>query len=248
MITLNRGVLIAVEGIDGSGKSSLVKNLSALLEKAGLPVRTTREPGATPLGKQLRTLVQEKSVAICPEAEFLLFAADRAQHMHEIVLPALAQNKIVISDRMKDSSLVYQGYGRGLDRTFINTVNSWTMQNREPDLTLYVNVDIQTASERIKKRNEKLTSFEKEHAQFIQKLIDGFNDLYYTPYRSSMGATHTPSRSSMGAPDLSRTQSAEARHASSVIILDGNLDEQTVAHTAYKELTTWMQQQSVINN
>lgn len=214
MITLSKGVLIAVEGIDGSGKSSLVKNLTALLHTDGFVARTTREPGATALGKQLRTLVQEKTVAVCPHAEFLLFAADRAQHMHEIVLPSLAENMIVISDRMKDSSLVYQGYGRGLDKELINTVNHWAMGEREPDLTLYVKVDLNTAAIRIIKRNEQLTSFEKEHTQFIQKLINGFDDIY--------------------------------KDKQNVRILDGTQDAETVAHTAYKELFTWIQQQALI--
>lgn len=140
----------------------------------------TKEPGATPLGKQLRALVQEKKVSICPKAEYLLFATDRAQHFYECVLPWLTQKKLVISDRMADSSLVYQGYGRGLDRAMIMSINSWAMNNANPDTTIFVHVDAQTAAQRIAQRKAALTSFEKEDAAFTQKLIDGFEDLYKT--------------------------------------------------------------------
>jgi len=173
---LTYGILIVVEGIDGSGKSTLAKNLSAALSAQGAQVVLTKEPGATPLGVQLRTILQNQPYPLCSKAEFLLFAADRAQHFYEVVLPSLAQNKMVISDRMADSSLVYQGYGRGLEKDMINAVNAWAMDYRVPTITFYVQVPYELARERIMQRNE-LTVFEKEHALFTQKLIDGFKDL-----------------------------------------------------------------------
>ncbi len=172
------GVLIAIEGIDGSGKSTLAANLAQELEKAHYPVVLTREPGATPLGKLLRTIVQEKHVSVDSRAEFLLFAADRAQHFTELIIPALQQGKVIICDRMSDSSIVYQGYGRGLDIAFIKTLNSWTMQNVVPALTIYVRVTPETAFERIHARNKKLSSFEQEGVGFAQKLVNGFDELY----------------------------------------------------------------------
>lgn len=175
---LKKGILISVEGIDGSGKSTLAKNLAALLSAQGFPVLLTKEPGATHLGKQLRTLLQEKTVTIDPVAEFLLFAADRAQHFNELVLPALKQNIIVISDRMADSSLAYQGYGRGLDQAAITSINTWAMQQRLPDLTIFCDVSIATATDRLKKRNEALTSFEKEDVAFMERVLCGFNEIY----------------------------------------------------------------------
>jgi dTMP kinase len=178
MHTLQKGILIAIEGIDGSGKSSLAKNLYQELLNQKYPVLLTKEPGATPFGQHLRALVQEKKVAICPKAEFLLFATDRAQHFHEVIIPHLAAHKIIISDRMADSSLVYQGYGRGLDIPMINTINSWVMNGITPDLTVYVKVLPDVASQRIMKRNAELTSFEKEKKDFIQTLVDGFDALY----------------------------------------------------------------------
>lgn len=177
---LKTGILISVEGIDGSGKSTLAASLHTQLTAQGLPTILTREPGATPLGAQLRTIVQEKKVPVCAKAEYLLFAADRAQHMHQLVLPALAEQRLVISDRMADSSLVYQGYGRGLELNMIQMINRWAMNERQPDLTVYVRVDAQTAMDRILARNQALTSFEKERQDFIEKLIAGFDTIFKT--------------------------------------------------------------------
>lgn len=178
MHKLKKGILIAIEGIDGSGKSSLAKNLYQEFLKQKYAVLLTKEPGGTPLGQQLRTIVQEKKVAVCPKAEFMLFATDRAQHFHELIIPALAQNKIIISDRMSDSSLVYQGFGRGLDIQAIKTINEFVMNGIKPDVTVYVKVNPQTAIDRILKRGVALTSFEKEKNEFIEKLVYGFDTLY----------------------------------------------------------------------
>jgi dTMP kinase len=180
MRTLNQGILIAIEGIDGSGKSTLAKSLYQQLTKDQYEVVLTKEPGATALGKQLRPLLQEKNVAVCPKAEFLLFAADRAQHFQELIIPALNQYKIVISDRMNDSSLVYQGYGRGLDHKTIETVNAWAMEHLKPDITFYIDLPLDLAFKRLENRQESLTSFEKEGKAFTQKLRDGFETLYRT--------------------------------------------------------------------
>lgn len=178
MKTLKHGFLIAIEGIDGSGKSTLAHNLFALATQNNLSVILTKEPGSTPLGKQLRQIVQTKDVAKTPIAEFLLFAADRAQHMHEVIKPALKDNKLIITDRMADSSLVYQGYGRGLSLDMINKVNEWALNGVKPDLTIYVCIDIDTAWQRILARNEALTTFEQEKRDFTQRLIHGFDTLY----------------------------------------------------------------------
>jgi dTMP kinase len=178
MHKLKNGILIAIEGIDGSGKSSLAKNLYQELLNQKYAVLLTKEPGGTPLGLQLRTIVQEKKVAVCPKAEFMLFATDRAQHFHELIIPALTENKIIISDRMADSSLVYQGYGRGLDKDAINAVNNFVMNGIKPHITIYVKVPLSVATERIMKRNIALTSFEKEKEDFVAKLAYGFDQLY----------------------------------------------------------------------
>lgn len=174
----NTGFLLTIEGIDGSGKSSVARALFEELSKKHYPVLLTKEPGATALGKQLRAVLQERPFAVCSEAEFLLFAADRAQHMCEVVEPALAQGIIVISDRMADSSRAYQGFGRGLDEQFISQVNIWAMKRSTPDLTFYIKVDYPTALERLHKRNEQITSFEKEKAAFFERVIQGFETIF----------------------------------------------------------------------
>lgn len=178
MTTLNRGVLIAIEGLDGSGKSTLAKKLHEQLTIQGLPSILTKEPGGTPLGKQLRAILQEKNVPVCQKSEYLLFATDRAQHFEELIIPALESKKIVISDRMADSSLAYQGFGRGLDLDTLRTINSWAMQNIKPDITLYLEISVNTAIARVLARNEKLTSFEKENREFMERIINGFSTIF----------------------------------------------------------------------
>jgi dTMP kinase len=177
MKKLRRGMLIAIEGIDGSGKSTLIKNLAYALADVQLPVVTTQEPGGTPLGKQLRALLQERTIPVASKAEFLMFATDRAQHFHDLILPALATHSIVISDRMADSSLVYQGYGRGLDMDILRSVNSWAMDGRSPDLTIYLRITPDIAYERFKTR-KKLTAFEQEKEAFFTRLVHGFDTIF----------------------------------------------------------------------
>lgn len=176
MQALHNGLLLSLEGIDGSGKSVLAKNLQNALHD--YPTILTKEPGGTPLGERIRSiLLDSKDANMCPKAEFLLFAASRAEHFEKLVLPELKKGHIVISDRMADSSVVYQGYARGLSLDMIKSVNAWAMNNTTPHLTFYLKIDAQTALQRIQKRNIPLTGFEKEQA-FIQKTIEGFETLF----------------------------------------------------------------------
>lgn len=172
------GILITLEGLDGSGKSTVAAALAHALNQKGLPVILTKEPGATELGALVRMIVQEKQVALCPESEFLLFAADRAQHFAQIIVPSLKQGKVVISDRMADSSLAYQGFGRGLDLHVIKMVNQWTMKGIQPDLTLYLRLPPEVALQRVAKRKQQLTSFEQEKLQFFDRVYQGFEQLF----------------------------------------------------------------------
>lgn len=178
MQTLHKGLLVALEGIDGSGKSTLASNLTQALEQNNMPVFLTKEPGGSLLGKQLRDILQKQVIPLDPQAELLLFAADRAQHFAEIIIPYLNQNKVIISDRMADSSLVYQGYGRGLSLEFIHMVNTWAMRHICPHITLYIKVDAQTAHHRLRQRNNGLSAFEQDRTLLAEKLIQGFDELY----------------------------------------------------------------------
>lgn len=174
---ITSGMLISVEGIDGSGKSTLVHHLAQQLQTCGCPVVATKEPGGSSLGKLLRNILQHRPVALMSRAEYLLFAADRAQHMDEVIKPALKAGSIVISDRMADSSLAYQGYGRGEDLTMITTINTWAMQEYKPDLTFYMKIEPQEAIKRLRTRRV-LTVFEKEQTGFVERLITGFNEIF----------------------------------------------------------------------
>lgn len=175
---IKTGFLIAVEGIDGSGKSTLITQLHNALQETRRPVVITREPGATQLGAQLRTLLQEKTIPVGDRAEFLLFAANRAQHFQEIIIPALRNGALIISDRMDASSLAYQGYGRGLDLATLRMINAWAMHHVTPDLTIYVRITPHLALERVRTRGATLTAFEKEREDFMHKVAAGYDELF----------------------------------------------------------------------
>jgi dTMP kinase len=134
------GVFIAVEGGDGAGKSTQVRRLAGWLAEAGYPVRATREPGGTELGRALRALLLDRADGPAPRTEALLYAADRAQHVAEVIEPALARGEVVISDRYVDSSLAYQGAGRGLGTAELEQINRWGTAGRRPDLTVLLDV------------------------------------------------------------------------------------------------------------
>lgn len=174
------GTLIVVEGIDGAGKSSLVKLLGKALATTHIPIVITKEPGGSALGVELRTLLQHQPIPITPRAECLLFAADRAQHFADIVIPGLRDGAIVLSDRMGDSALAYQGYGRGHDLTMIQTLNKWTMHGITPHITIYLKIPLEIAYARMHKRNNKPTVFEKEDHSFMNRVANGFDTLYAT--------------------------------------------------------------------
>ena len=178
MKKLKKGILISVEGIDGSGKSTLAKHIKNKLEKENLPVMLTYEPGDTDLGKHIRKILQERDFDMCGKSEFLLFAADRAQHFKDVIIPHLQKNMIILSDRMADSSLAYQGYGRGEDKHMIQEINKWAMQNITPDLTLYIEISADLAMERLKVRKTIPTAFEKEKKEFTKKLVQGYKEIF----------------------------------------------------------------------
>jgi len=173
-----QGFLISVEGIDGCGKSTLIKNLHKQLKKEGFDVLATKEPGKTKIGKEIKKILYQEKNSMCGQTEYLLFAADRAQHFHEIVIPSLNEGKIVLSDRMDDSSVVYQGYGFNFDIEILKKINSWAMNNIKPNLVFYIRLDEKTAFERIKQRKLEPTPFEKQDKEFWQHIINGFETTF----------------------------------------------------------------------
>jgi len=137
-----RGVFITLEGPDGSGKSTQAGLLAERLESEGYPVTRTFEPGGTSMGKRLREIILDnKSTGMCGVAEFLLYAADRAQDVHEVIEPALEAGRIVVAERFVDSSIAYQGYGLGMDIDEVKQVNRIATRGLVPDLTLLLDID-----------------------------------------------------------------------------------------------------------
>ena len=143
-----RGWLITVEGIDGAGKSTQVERLAAALRADGHRVVATREPGATALGRELRRLVLGRELALAPDAELLLFLADRAEHVATVIGPALRDGAVVLCDRFSDSTLAYQGYGRKAEVARIARWNAEASAGVVPDLTLLLDCSITLGAER----------------------------------------------------------------------------------------------------
>ena len=142
------GLFITFEGIDRSGKTTQAERLVERLRAEGRAVVFTMEPGGTGLGRRVRSLVLARRSAVDPAAEMLLFAADRAQHVNTVIRPALMQGKVVVSDRYVDSTVVYQGYGRGLELNRIQAVQAVATGGLGPDLTVWIDMDLETAKKR----------------------------------------------------------------------------------------------------
>lgn len=139
---MSKGVFITLEGPDGCGKSTQSRLLADALASAGYDVVLTFEPGGTSIGHRVREMILDtKSSGMCGITEFLLYAADRAQDVHEVIMPALAAGRIVIGDRFFDSSIAYQGYGLGMDIEAVRAVNCIATRGLVPDLTVLLDID-----------------------------------------------------------------------------------------------------------
>ena len=144
------GAFVVFEGGDGVGKSTQVDLLAAFLARRGVDHVVTRQPGGTPLGGKLRALVLDHGQGdVAPRAEALMYAADKAQHMHEVVVPALGRGAVVVSDRYVDSMIAYQGAGRALALDEVALVARWATEDVRPDLTVLLDADPADALERI---------------------------------------------------------------------------------------------------
>src|ERR1700720_1279789 len=154
---MRRLPFITFEGSEGSGKSTQVQRLAARLEGSGVPYLVTREPGGTPIGETIRELLQFAShnSGMTPEAELLLFEASRSQLVREVIKPALERGICVIADRFLDSTTVYQGAARKLDREMIERVNAFALGDFVPDITFVLDVDTATAQSRMQREPRK---------------------------------------------------------------------------------------------
>ncbi|KPU27511.1 thymidylate kinase [Caloranaerobacter sp. TR13] len=169
-----KGIFITVEGPDGSGKSTQIRLLEEYLKDKGYNVVVTREPGGTRISEDIRKIILDTSnTDMSPYTEALLYAASRAQHVYETILPALKEGKIVICDRFVDSSLVYQGFARGLGIEKIKEINDFATEGLKPDVTLFFDIDIDTALKRIGNRTTK-DRLDKENIEFHRKVYEGY--------------------------------------------------------------------------
>jgi len=168
------GVLITFEGTEGSGKSTQVKRLSHYLADKGLSTLTTLEPGGTSLGMKLRwILLTSKADEIAPLPELFLYLAERAQHVCEVIIPALSEGKIVISDRFIDATVAYQGYGRNLDLPLIEKLNELVSQGIKPDLTILLDIETSYGVKRAK-GGRKGDRLEEEGDFFHNQVREGY--------------------------------------------------------------------------
>ena len=170
-----KGYFISVEGGDGSGKSTQIRKIETYLQEKGLEYILTREPGGTPVAEKIRELILDPAnKALTGRAEMLLYAASRAQHVEEKILPALEAGKVVLSDRFTDSSIAYQAYGRGLGN-MVAEVNRIATGGKEPDLTIFLNIT--PAAGMARKNNQDghvLDRLELEKAAFHETVYEGY--------------------------------------------------------------------------
>lgn len=171
-------MFITLEGPEGSGKSTQIPLLAAFLEEQGLSVVTTREPGGTRIGDQIRnTLHDVENTEMEPPTEFLLYSASRAQLVREVILPALGENKIVLCDRYADSSIAYQGYGRDLDLDDLLTITRFATGSLKPDLTFLLDIDVEEGLSRRITGDEEMNRLDLEAIAFHQRVRDGYHKL-----------------------------------------------------------------------
>jgi dTMP kinase len=177
------GAFITFEGIEGSGKSTQISRLLHYLMNSGRPATLTREPGGTPIGDQIRKLLLDPANKLLdPTAELLLYAASRAQHLREVIRPALDAGRIVLCDRFSDATLAYQGYGRGLSIATIRELDHIVTAGLRPRLTILLDIDAATGVGRARGRNARQglhgeARFENEEISFHNRVREGYLDL-----------------------------------------------------------------------
>ena len=176
------GKFITFEGLDGCGKSTQLERETSRLRQQGLPVVTTQEPGGTVTGQRIREIVlHATSLRLSASTELALMFAARSQHIEEVILPALHAGKIVLCDRFTDSSVAYQGYGRGISPDAIRSLEDLFCRGLRPDLTIILDIDPETGRNRARARNraaqEKDTRFEKEGLEFFRRVRKGYEEI-----------------------------------------------------------------------
>lgn len=171
---MTKGLFITFEGIDGCGKTTQIKLLKEYFESKGKTVLLTREPGAKGLGIKLREILLNYDGEVSPNCESFLFLADRAQHIDTIIKPAVERGEIVLCDRHTDSTVAYQGYGRGVDLARINMLNDIATSGMKPDLTFVFDIDIETSMSRVGKEQDRMES---AGIEFFKRVRQGYLEI-----------------------------------------------------------------------
>ena len=176
---MSKGFLVSLEGPEGAGKTSVLEALIPILEDRGVEVLTTREPGGVLIGEKIREVILDPShTEMDPKTELLLYIASRRQHLVEKVLPALAAGKLVIMDRFIDSSVAYQGFGRGLDIDAIDWLNEFATDGLKPDLTLYFDIEVEEGLARIAANSDReINRLDMEGLDLHRKVRQGYLSL-----------------------------------------------------------------------
>ena len=176
---MSKGFLVSLEGPEGAGKTSVLEALIPVLEDRGVEVLTTREPGGVLIGEKIREVILDPShTEMDPKTELLLYIASRRQHLVEKVLPALAAGKLVIMDRFIDSSVAYQGFGRGLDKEAIDWLNEFATDGLKPDLTLYFDIEVEEGLARIAANSDReINRLDMEGLDLHRKVRQGYLSL-----------------------------------------------------------------------
>jgi dTMP kinase len=170
-----RGLLITMDGVEGSGKTTQCVRLASLLRSRGLEVTETSEPGGTPHGVAIRALFERDGPPPTPLAQTFLFMADRQQHVAQVIRPAIERGAVVLSDRYSDATLAYQGYGQGVDLQTIRELTALATGGIQPDLTLLLDLDPAIGITRI--RGRELDAFEKMGLDFHRRVREGYLDI-----------------------------------------------------------------------
>lgn len=177
--SLQRGLFITLEGIDGSGKTTQLRRLETFLTDRGYVVTVAQEPGGTRVGREIRRLLLDAASAdLRPVPELLLYFASRAQNVEEVIQPALSEGRVVLSDRFTDATVAYQGYGRKLGVPAVRQVESVACQGVQPDLTILLEIDIETGVRRALRRNadqsDDESRMEQESREFHERVAKGY--------------------------------------------------------------------------
>ncbi|SNS45694.1 thymidylate kinase [Anaerovirgula multivorans] len=173
---MKTGLFISIEGLDGAGKSTQMAFMEKFFQQRGFEVLLTREPGGTIIGEKIRDIILDRQhQEMADTTEALLYAASRAQHVKELIVPALQEEKVVLCDRFVDSSIAYQGGARGLGQEAVKAINDFATQGLKPDLTIFFDISPETSLKRID--SKKVDRLEQEKIDFHMTVYNTYLDL-----------------------------------------------------------------------